>query len=215
MTREAGSFLSFAAIGRAQTYKNVAFHILALPMGILGFVYVVTGLSLGVGLAVTVVGIPLLVGVLLGSRWLAGAQRWVAARLLGTSCDARAPRAHRAPRSPVDPASWWSRVRTRLADGPTWRGAAYHLLLLPFGCVSFGLTIGLLAGSLGLLATPLLMTLPRYAEWGWPLESVGIDGMGEAMLVAALGVAIGFVSLHILGALGAGWRRVADALLAM
>ena len=55
-----------------QTWKEIA-HLLAnLPMAIVGFVYVVTVVSVGAGLSVTVIGLPLLAAGLMGARLSAG-----------------------------------------------------------------------------------------------------------------------------------------------
>src|SRR4030065_435704 len=45
-----------------RTYAVLAYLLLGLPLGILDFTVVVTGLSVGLGMVVTLVGIPLLVG---------------------------------------------------------------------------------------------------------------------------------------------------------
>ncbi|MGB8941015.1 MAG: sensor histidine kinase, partial [Streptomyces sp.] len=48
----------FAAYDR-QTWKEIAYLLANLPIGVAGFVYVVVTLAAGGGLAVTVVGLPL------------------------------------------------------------------------------------------------------------------------------------------------------------
>ena len=67
-------------------------HLLGLPLGIAYFTWLVTGFSVGLGLAITIVGIPILTLVLACVRPLLAAERAIANALLG----ARIPRRPRA-----------------------------------------------------------------------------------------------------------------------
>ena len=44
----------------ARTWKATLFHLLSLPLGIVWFTVVITGLSTGIGTLITLVGIPIL-----------------------------------------------------------------------------------------------------------------------------------------------------------
>ena len=44
---------------------------IALPLGIAWFTFLVTAISVGLGTAITLIGIPILVGTLFAWRWLA------------------------------------------------------------------------------------------------------------------------------------------------
>jgi len=52
------------------TWKEILYLLLNLPTVIVGFVYVVTAVTLGIGLSVTVIGLPLLAYALIGCRLL-------------------------------------------------------------------------------------------------------------------------------------------------
>ncbi len=52
------------AVAHPQTYLNIVYLLLGLPLGIAYFVFLVTGISLGFGLLVIGVGIHILVLVL-------------------------------------------------------------------------------------------------------------------------------------------------------
>ncbi len=54
----------FDVINKPQTWRNAGYLLLAFPLGIFYFVFIVTGLSLGLGLFITLLGIPVLIGVL-------------------------------------------------------------------------------------------------------------------------------------------------------
>ena len=52
----------------ARGWTTLTHHLLALPLGTAYFIWLVTGLSTGIGLAITIVGIPLLTFVLAATR---------------------------------------------------------------------------------------------------------------------------------------------------
>ena len=56
----------FNVVKRPQTYVNVFYLLLSFPLGIAYFVFLVTGLSVGFGLVVIWVGVPILALVLAG-----------------------------------------------------------------------------------------------------------------------------------------------------
>ena len=55
----------------SQTYKNLAYLLLSFPLGVFYFVFLITGISLGVSLAIIWIGIPIFIGVLMLSRTFA------------------------------------------------------------------------------------------------------------------------------------------------
>lgn len=79
------------AFGR-WTWKEVAHLLSNLPMAIVGFVYTVLMTAIGVGLAVTVVGLPLLAAGLQGARLIGRAERARARKLLGVVVEEPSPR---------------------------------------------------------------------------------------------------------------------------
>jgi hypothetical protein len=60
----------FGVLRRSETYRNLGYDLLAFPLGIAYFVFLVTGLSVGVGLVIIWVGVPILLGVVLAWRGL-------------------------------------------------------------------------------------------------------------------------------------------------
>src|SRR6185312_9341607 len=72
----------FRAVFAARTWRETAYLLLDLPIGIVGFTLVVTGISFGLSLLLTFVGIPILGLTLLTCRtWAAGEVR--RARMIG------------------------------------------------------------------------------------------------------------------------------------
>jgi signal transduction histidine kinase len=119
------------------TWKRVAFQLLNLPLGIAGFVTMITMVSVGSGLAVTVIGLPLLaVGLLVCRAW-GRVDRARARALLGLEIGTPS----KMPVRGGGPLGW---AVARLSDPIGWRAALYLLIRLPWGIFSFSVTLTLL-----------------------------------------------------------------------
>ena len=66
-----------------RTYGSIAYLLAAGVLGTAEFVFLVTGISLGVGLTVTLVGIPILIACVYAWGWLAELERRVIHALTG------------------------------------------------------------------------------------------------------------------------------------
>ncbi|MFI6344696.1 sensor domain-containing protein [Streptomyces sp. NPDC050560] len=117
-----------------QTWREVAHLLLNLPLGIVGFTYVVVVLTTTAGLSVTVVGLPLLGGGLAGARLLGRAERARARALLRV--DVAEPSRWRVPGQ-----SFFGRVWTSVRNPVGWRAALYQLIRLPWGIATFAVTL--------------------------------------------------------------------------
>ena len=187
----------FQSILDGRTYGRILYLLLALPLGVAEFTFLVTAISFGFGTAVTLIGIPVLVGSVYAWRWLADLERRLVGRLVGTEI----PSPYR-----PDPAGgrWWQRFAARLADPATWKDLAFLLLQLPLGILSFSVTVT--AFGLGLR----LLFLPAYYEpfgdGDW-IEWLGVDTLAEAFAFVPVGALILLIGIPALGALGRlyGW----------
>ncbi len=137
-----------------RTWKETIHLLLNMPVGIATFTIIVTGLALGFGLAITLIGIPILFALLYVSRAMGTIERVRAALLL----DADVPTPYR-----TDPLrdTWWRVHVARATDPATWIELGYHLLLMPIGVITF--TIVVTFWTLGLS----MFLLPLYA-WTLP-----------------------------------------------
>ncbi|QNP64708.1 sensor histidine kinase [Streptomyces genisteinicus] len=116
-----------------RTWKEVA-HLLAnFPLGVVAFVYAVVTVSVGAGLAVTVVGLPLLAVGLMGARGIGRTERARARALLGVHVDEPSP-----PEGGGGALAWiWARVK----DPVGWRAVLYSVIRLPWGVLTFTVTL--------------------------------------------------------------------------
>ncbi|GGV50179.1 histidine kinase [Streptomyces pilosus] len=118
----------------AHTWKEIVHLLTNLPVSLIGFTYTVTVLFTGVGLTVTVIGLPLLATGLMGARGLGRLERARARRLLGV----RVEEPSRLPRSA---GGFWPRLWMVLKDPVSWRTVLYELIRLPWGVLTFAVTL--------------------------------------------------------------------------
>jgi Putative sensor len=174
-------------------------HLLGLPLGIAYFVWLVTGLSTGLGLLITLIGIPLLTLVLASVGPLAAFERALANELLGADI----------PGAPLAPAGsgWIGRLKAYWTDGRTWRGVLYLFGRFPAGLASFVVATVAYGVALMLLAAPVLA--PLDAD-GLDLGPWDIDGVLEGLALMPLGaialIAAGWISVAM-GALSVEFAR--------
>ncbi|MET9924243.1 MULTISPECIES: sensor domain-containing protein [unclassified Streptomyces] len=118
------------------TWREIAHLLVNLPMAIAGFVYALLVIAVGVGLSVTVVGLPVLVSGLRGARWLGRVERWRARSMLGVRMEEPSPLA--LGRRDRGVFAWlWSGLK----DPVGWRSLLYAFIRLPWGVLTFAVTL--------------------------------------------------------------------------
>ncbi|WP_327695319.1 sensor histidine kinase [Streptomyces sp. NBC_00459] len=122
------------------TWKEIA-HLLAnLPMALFGFVYVVTVVSTGAFLTLTVVGLPMLAAGLMGARLLGRFERARARVLLGVRVDEPSPLPLGGGRGGRE-LGVFGQMMLALKDPVGWRTILYDFIRLPWGILTFTLTL--------------------------------------------------------------------------
>jgi len=182
---------------RRQTYRNLAYLALAFPLGLVYFVGLSVGLSTSVGLAVTVVGVPLFVLTLAVAAGAAGFEAKLAAWLVGV--ETTPPAALQSLNRRFAGFDDLIDATKRLLTAPTtWTGLLLVSLKFVFGLVTFValVTAGAVTGSL--LIAPLVYDLPDVTLTVGPYV---VNTLPEAIAVTGLGVLTALVSLHVFNAL--------------
>jgi len=185
-----------------RSYTNLLYLLLAFPLGLTYFVFLVVGLSVGFGLLIIWIGVPILLLVLLGSWALMALERQLAIGLLGAQVPPMAPPA-------AGPRTLWRQLGDLLTNSVTWKGMAFLLLKFPLGIGTFILTITLLALSLGLLLTPFFYTWsPPEVFFGWEA-----DTLPRALLCSLFGLGLTWISLCLFNGIAALWKILASVTL--
>ena len=177
----------FGVARRRQTYRNVAFLLASLPLGIFYFGFLVGGLVLGFATIVLVVGVPILLLMAAASWGLGTFERELVRSWLGMPIPAPI-RAEATQRSPS------ARLAAHFRDQVTWTNLLYLLLKFPLGVLSFAAAFGVIAVTARLLATPLGFLIP-------PGDLAYAGSPAWVVVGPALGLLVGFGGLHALNGL--------------
>ena len=200
-----------------RAYTSLFYMLLALATGILYFVLVVVGMSLSVGLAILIIGVPFFLAFI-------GITRVIS---LGEGRLIEAITGERMPRRPVHPgpaAGWWERIGAMLGDARTWTTLLYFVLMLPLGVIYFVIaTLGLSAGvHLALAPVVLLGEAFGWTQsdpWGVPFAfghhwmTLSAGSWVASLFMLAAGVIVLTLLMHLARGIGRAHARLAKALL--
>lgn len=186
----------FGALVSPRTWGATMHVLLDFVVGLPMFVFVVVGLSLIAGLAVTVVFAVISLAVLLvGLRLFGKFERARFASLLGVPISDPYPVFH---------GSLWTQLRLWLFGAAPWKELAYALVLFPLSCIGVTLVTFAWSGSLALFLLPLYVyVLPDQAAHFFVVD-IGpgpgiwiVAAVGAAGLLVAPWVARGWAALDV------------------
>jgi uncharacterized membrane protein len=202
-TTTLGRFFGVYADPRA--YLSILYMLLALVTGVAYFTFAVTGLSMSIGLAILIIGVPFFLLFVGAARFVALAEGRVVETLLGT----------RMPRRPVYPdhdTPFLQRIGEMLKDPRTWGTLVYFLLMLPLGVFYFVFVVVGIIVSLATFLAPIFVLL-------YHAGLVQIDGEVQAPhpallpLISILGLLLLTVTMHLARGIGYLHGQLAKTLL--
>jgi len=138
----------FAVFGDPLAYSALFYMLLSLATGIFYFTWVVTGLSLSLGLSILIFGLPFAVLFISTVRALALVEGRLIESMLGVRMPRRPLYADRG--KPIS-----SRIKAMFVDPRTWSTLLYMVLKLPLGIIYFTFAVIGLSLSLGLAVSPI------------------------------------------------------------
>ncbi|MCW4453333.1 sensor domain-containing protein [Flavobacterium sp. MXW15] len=177
-----------------RTYGALFYMLLSLATGTFFFTWVVTGLSLSLGLMVLIIGIPVAVLFFGSVRGLSLLEGRLVEALLGERMPRRPPYADRSQ-------GWLQRIGAMFTDGRTWLTLLYFVLMLPLGILYFTIATTLLSLSLGLIWSP-IAALFTGVHPGIYINGQQMLPMWLTPVMAVLGVILLFVTLHLARGIG-------------
>ncbi len=174
--------------------------LLNLPLGVVYFAVLVTAASVGTGLLITLIGIPILIGTGWMVRTLGNIERARLNAFLGTTL-----------RDPYRPAAletgWLARLVAIGKDPATWRDFLFLMLRLPMGIFTFTVSVATWAVGIGLLSSPVAYWFGvfrlDFLVWTFdgPVAVMIATLGGVLMTLLAFGVTRGLARLEaVLGA---------------
>lgn len=181
------------------TYGALLYLFLMFPLGIIYFVYIVTGISLTAGLIITIIGIPLGILFLMSLAPIG----WLHGRLTEALLGIRMPRKHR--RHQVV-GTVWQRFKAIVTNPRTYSSMLYLVLMFPLGIIYFVMLVLLLVISLVFMLSPIAyLVIPENISAPLPL--------GIWVLVSVGGFIFLTWGLHLVRILADWHGRLSKALL--
>ncbi|MFC7219003.1 sensor histidine kinase [Streptomyces polyrhachis] len=186
--------LALRAPVQARTWREFGYLLLNLPAAIVFFVYAVTMVSLGAGLLVTFLGVPVLAAALAGCRALGALERARARTLL--KLDVATPEPLRARNGRTGLLAWTGAL---FRSGSSWRHLLYAFAHFPWAVLSFAVSLTVMANAWALFTYPLWQwILPaHYGQEGLQVYGDGEPGHGwyldtplEQLLATAVGAVL-------------------------
>ncbi len=188
------AFRFFGVVGSRQSYLNLLYLLVAFPLGVFYFTFLVSGLSLGISLLIIWLGIPILLFV--GVIWwlLAKFERLLAVHLL----NADIPELRRPLSEGND---IWTRFREYLSNLVTWKSLLYLFLKFQLGVATFIILATFISATLAFLTLPFTYRFMSEIQigvfLGLGLPAWHIDSMNDALLGALIGLMLLPVTLHV------------------
>jgi len=194
----------FNSIWKKQTWLNVSYLLISFPLGLIYFIFLVTGISIGFGLLILVFGIFILMGVIMISYGLARFERVLAINFLNVDINPIEERNSKP--------GFLPKFRAMISNAFTWKGLFFLFLKFPLGVFSFSLTVSLLTASLALITAPIFYNANWYdfdiGPYIW-----NINTFEGSLLGFVIGILFLFFSLLLLNLLAWASGQLAKLLL--
>ncbi|MEL6106015.1 MAG: protein kinase [Planctomycetota bacterium] len=195
----------FAAILDVQSYRNLLYLVLSIPLGLLYCVFLVFGFSLGVTTAIVWVGLFVLLGTFLAVNGITRLERRLARGLLRTAIP---PRALATDVGLNTNRTVLEKARDLMVSRESWAGVGYLLVKFPLALVTLVVISVLLTSSAAMIVLPFL---DRSASANLAVGTWKFDTPSERVLTSLAGFVLLSVSLQLLNALAwvhASWARL-------
>ena len=198
----------FGVAADPRTYASLFYMLLSLATGIFYFTWAVTGVSLSIGFAILIIGVPFVLLFLGSTRVLSLVEGRIVEVMLGV-------RMPRRPQYPQRALPLMERIKLMLTDPRTWSTLLYMGLMLPLGIVYFTVAVTGLAISVAFVLAPLAWFFngEGYPFGFWNDGYYYIPPFWAPPVMMLLGVVLLFSMLHLARGIGYFHGQVAKNLL--
>ncbi len=188
----------FGVVTQPQSYRNLGYLLLGLPLGTIWFTVLISGYTTAISmLVVALLGIPMLLGLWYVTRSLANVERSTANALLGQHLAL-------APLASGDRGNLWVRLRSMSRDRDRRRELAYLLLRFPVGIATF-------TAAVTALATPFMVAYAPFSardgndhpfgDWALSSRMENVAASSWSWVLVPLGFVMLIGSFHLMNAL--------------
>ncbi|KFN44845.1 sensor domain-containing protein [Arenimonas oryziterrae] len=189
----------FGVLADPRAYTSLFYMLLSLATGTLYFTWAVTGISLSLGLAILIIGIPVAILFFASVRGISLVEGRLVEAMLG----------ERMPRRPLytdRDQSMMARIKTLFTDPRTWSSMIYMVMMQPLGVAYFTFATVAISLSAGVAAIPVIDLFNHHGtisigDWYFrlPLWTLPLTiAAGVVMFVLTLHIARGIGRVHAL-----------------
>jgi len=194
-----------------QTYTNLLYLLVSLPLGILYFVVVVLGIASSIA-NIILLGIPLTVLFIVGWWRLAAFERKMVIDWLHIDIPAMS--------EPFKPnTNWLQRFQKHMSNPVTWKSLIYLFAKFPFGILAFCLILSILAVIVFLSATILIIgfLIAPFVYLVFAMTGKEIDGQAlrRYTVLSLTGWGLALAPIYLLNVLALLWGQFARVMLGM
>lgn len=187
----------FGVVAEPDSYRNLAYLLLGLPLGVVWFTALVTAVSVSASmLVVALLGIPMLLATWYLVRAFANVERGTANWLLRT-------RVPYAPIASTHRGNFWVRLRAMSREPDRWREAGFLVLRFPAGIATFTVAVTAISTPLWIAWAPFHARIAERPFGTWS-ESSRLEDVATspwAWFLVPLGLLLLFVAFHALNGL--------------
>jgi signal transduction histidine kinase len=171
------------AVFSSEPWRGALFLLTSFVTAVFWFVVLVTLLATGSGMAVGLIGIPILIASVYVWQQGARTERW----RIGVMLREPIPDPYRA----VVAGSWWERFKALITDPAIWRDLLYLFLLFPIGVIEFVILAMALSIPITLLAMPIVWLTGNETRVDIGGSAVwNINSLSDTLLLGAVGIPI-------------------------
>lgn len=191
----------FGVITKGRTYLNLLYLSLVFPLGLLYFVYLVTGLSMSAGLLVLIISIPFILLFVLSWWGFIHLERLQAHYLLGVKL------------SPINgkETKFFHRCWEWIKHPLNWKGLLFLLIKFPMGVATFVIYTVMLSAVGVMIAAPFYYN--NIDVYEVVVFGSVIDTLPAALGVSFIGLFFLFAVLHLFNGIAFLWRKMSEILL--
>ena len=191
----------FGIIANPNAYLSLIYQLFAFPLGLFYFVFLFTGILVGIGLIIIWIGIPILFLMMLAWYGFSVFEKQLSIYVL----KAEIPEEKKPGNTEM---TMWAQFKRYLSDPVTWKSLAFLFLRFPLGILSFSITVSLMSVTISFIAAPFTYN-NYYIEFGF----FRVETLGLAILIAVAGILIGFLSLHVFKFMGLFYKKLSEIML--
>jgi uncharacterized membrane protein len=201
----------FGVISDPRAYGALIYMLLSLITGLIYGIFTAVMLPLTFTLSIFIIGIPLALFFIAMVRILSLVEGRIIEGLLGVRMPRRLP-----PATTADETIWAS-IKNALVDMRTWSSIFYLLIMIGLGPLYFAIAFSGLVTSLAVTGASLFVLITNRGDLihadGAPVINHLMHTAPGLLMLAAIGVLMFFVLLHVCKGIGWVHGRIAELLL--